>query len=136
LPEKEVPKDDLTGECSIPCIRMESITSKSPRGSGTLDELNGIPRPARMDVQDRIMRKAASVNKQPGECAPPLAKDGILIKFCDSFASTICITITIIPFSSPFGSRGSALTLTPPTRTTPRRLTDILIVDEHDAVLI
>jgi hypothetical protein len=70
-------KEDLAGECSIPCIRMESITSKSPRGSGTLDELDGIPRPARTDLQDKIMRKVASVNKRPGECAP-LAKDGIL----------------------------------------------------------
>ena len=70
-------KEDLTSECSIPCIRMESITSKSPRGSGTLDEKDGIPRPARTDLQDRIMRKATSVNKQPGKCAP-LAKDGTL----------------------------------------------------------
>ena len=70
-------KEDVTGECSIPCIRMESITSKSPRGSGTLDEKDGIPRPARTDLQDRIMRKATSVNKQPGKCAP-LAKDGTL----------------------------------------------------------
>lgn len=70
-------KEDLTGECSIPCIRMESITSKSPRGSGTPDELDGIPRPARTDLQDNIVRKAASVNERPGECAP-LAKDGIL----------------------------------------------------------
>ena len=69
-------KEGWTGECSIPCIRMESITSKSPRGSGTLDELDGIPKPARTDLQDRIVRKAASVNKRPGECAP-LAKDGI-----------------------------------------------------------
>lgn len=50
-------KDDLTGEGNIPCIRMESITSKSPRGSGTLDELDGIPRPARTDLQDRVMRR-------------------------------------------------------------------------------
>lgn len=71
-------KEDWTGECSIPCIRMESITSKSPRGSGTLDELDGIPKPARTDLQDRIIRKAASVNKQPGEKCAPLAKDGIL----------------------------------------------------------
>ncbi len=70
-------KEDLTGECSIPCIRMESITSKSPRGSGTLDELDGIPRPARTDLKDRIMRKRARVNKGPSECAP-LAKDSIL----------------------------------------------------------
>jgi hypothetical protein len=70
-------KDDLTGEGNIPCIRMESITSKSPRGSGTLDELEGIPRPARTDLQDRIMRKAARVNKGLCVCAP-LAKDDIL----------------------------------------------------------
>jgi hypothetical protein len=44
-------KDDLTGEGSIPCIRMESITSKSPLGSGTPDELDGIPRPARTDLR-------------------------------------------------------------------------------------
>ena len=70
-------KEDLTGECSIPCIRMESITSKSPRGSGTLDELDGIPRPARRNLKDRTVRRAASVNKRLGECAP-LAQDSIL----------------------------------------------------------
>jgi hypothetical protein len=70
-------KEDLTGECSIPCIRIESITSKSPRGSGTLGEFDEIPRPARTYLQDKIMRKTARVNKWPGECAP-LAKDGIL----------------------------------------------------------
>jgi len=53
------PKDDLTGEGSIPCMRMESITSKSPRGSGIPDGLDGIPNPARTDLQDRIMRKVA-----------------------------------------------------------------------------
>jgi len=70
-------KDDLTGEGSIPCMCMESITSKSPRGSGTLDELDGIPRPARTDLQDRIVRKAARVDMRPCVCAP-LVKDGIL----------------------------------------------------------
>ena len=43
-------KDGLIGEGSISCIRMDSITSKSPRGSGTLDELDGMPRPARTDL--------------------------------------------------------------------------------------
>ena len=50
-------KDGLTGEGSIPCMRMESITSKSPRGSGAPDELDGIPNPARTDLRDSIMRK-------------------------------------------------------------------------------
>jgi hypothetical protein len=70
-------KDDLTGEGSIPCICIESITSKSPRGSGTLDELDGIPRPARMDLQDGVMRKAARVNRRLCIHAP-LAKYGVL----------------------------------------------------------
>jgi hypothetical protein len=70
-------KEVLTGEGSIPCICMEGMTSKSPRGSGTLDELDGIPRPARMDLQDGIMRKAARVNRMPCIRAP-LAKYGAL----------------------------------------------------------
>jgi len=52
-------KDGLTGEGSIPCMRMESITSKSPRGSGAPDELDGIPKPALTDLQDRVMRKVS-----------------------------------------------------------------------------
>ncbi len=57
-------KDDLAGECTMPCIRMESITSKSPRGSGTLDELDGIPRPARTDLQDRRNCEKGGKSKQ------------------------------------------------------------------------
>jgi len=97
------PKDGLTGEGSIPCLRMESITSKSPRGSGTPDELDGIPKPARTDLWPRTAFLIA------------------LIQFCDSFASTICSIIIVKPFSSPFSSRRRAPTSTPPTRTTPRR---------------
>jgi hypothetical protein len=116
-------KADLTGEGSIPCIRMESITSKSPRGSGTLDELDGMPKPARTDLQDRIMRKAARVNKRSCNAHrwPRTAFLIALIHLCDSFASTICSIIIVIPFSSPFSSRRRAPTSTPPTRTTPRR---------------
>jgi hypothetical protein len=44
-------------EESIPCIRIESITSKSPRGSSTPDGLDGIPRPARTDLHGKIIRK-------------------------------------------------------------------------------
>jgi hypothetical protein len=41
--------DDLVGEGSIPCIRIDIMTSKSPRGSGTPDELVRMPKPARTD---------------------------------------------------------------------------------------
>jgi hypothetical protein len=54
----------LTGEGSIPCIRMESITSKSPRGSGAPDGLDGIPKPALTDLQDRNMSKAAKADRE------------------------------------------------------------------------
>ena len=67
----------MAGEGSMPCIRMESITSKSPRGSCTPDKLDGIPRPARTDLQDRIIRKAEKAKGGPGICLP-LAKDGVL----------------------------------------------------------
>ena len=45
---------------------MESITSKSPHGSGTLDELDGMPRPAqteemRQDLLNDIIEEAAGV---------------------------------------------------------------------------
>jgi hypothetical protein len=42
--------DGLVGDESIPCMRIDNITSKSPRGSGTPDELVRIPRPARTDL--------------------------------------------------------------------------------------
>ena len=114
----------LTGEGSIPCIRMESITSKSPRGSGAPDELDGIPKPALTDLQDRVMRKVAKDIQRGRVYAhlwPRTAFLIALIQFCDSFVSTICSNIIVKPFSSPFKSRRRAPTSTPPTRTTPRR---------------
>ena len=42
----------LVGEGSIPCIRIDIMTSKSPRGSGTPEELVRMPRPARTDLEE------------------------------------------------------------------------------------
>ena len=67
-----------SGEGSIPCIRIESITSKSPRGSGTPDVLDGIPRPARKDLCNKTIRKLTAV-KRPGICVP-LTKDSVLYR--------------------------------------------------------
>ena len=53
----ETLKDGLVGEGTIPCIRMDSITSRSPRGSDTPDALVRMPRPARTDLQEWAMSK-------------------------------------------------------------------------------
>ena len=70
-------KVGLTGEDKIPCFLMESTTSKSPLGSTAPDESDGIPRPARTDLQSRIVRNEARIKKKQGICAP-LTKDGVL----------------------------------------------------------
>lgn len=67
-----------TGEGSIPCIRMESITSKSPRGSAAPDGLDGIPKPALTDLQDRDMSKEAKANREAEHICAPLTEDGVL----------------------------------------------------------
>ena len=70
-------KDGLVGEGSIPCIRIDSITSKSPRGSGAPDELVRMPRPARTELEERAMSKTLIKKPDKGICVP-LAKDCIL----------------------------------------------------------
>jgi hypothetical protein len=72
-------KGGLVGEESISCIRIDSITSKSPRGSGTPDGLDGIPRPARTDLQGKVIRNLDGGHGKTDICVP-LAKDGALYR--------------------------------------------------------
>jgi len=133
------PKDGLTGEGSIPCLRMESITSKSPRGSGTPDELDGIPKPARTDLQDKVaMRKVKKACKRSSICAP-LAKHGVLNRvdpilrlirvynLQHHHRQTIFLAVQLPPQSTDVDAAHTHNATSP---------ADVLVIDEHDAAFV